>query len=110
DIDEWCVENGNENFALNGLPATKMGLGSVRQVAPHGKFDIVLANINKNVLLDEMEVYSYLLHPQGNLLLSGFYEQDINDILAKANAHGLQLQDQKLKNNWAASVLNKKLS
>src|SRR5690606_8271147 len=60
DIDEWCVENGNENFALNGLPATKMGLGTVRQVAPHGKFDIVLANINKNVLLDEMEVYSYL--------------------------------------------------
>lgn len=110
DIDEWCVENGNENFALNGLAATKMGLGTVRQVAPNGKFDIVLANINKNVLLDEMAVYSSLLHPQGNLLLSGFYEQDINDILAKANAHGLQLQDQKSKNNWAALVLKKKLT
>jgi ribosomal protein L11 methyltransferase len=110
DIDEWCVENGNENFALNGLSETKMGLGTVRQVAPNGQYDIVLANINKNVLLDEMEVYSSLLHPQGNLLLSGFYEQDITDILEKANAHGLQLQDQKTKNNWAALVLKKKVT
>src|SRR5690606_2516293 len=99
DIDEWCVENGNENFALNGLTETKMGLGTIRQVAPNGIFDIVLANINKNVLLDEMEMYSSLLHPQGNLLLSGFYEQDINDIVKKAGSYGLQLKDQKVKNN-----------
>src|SRR5690606_29350853 len=107
DIDEWCVENGNENFALNGLAETKMGVGTIRQVAPSGLFDIVLANINKNVLLDELEIYSSLLHPEGHLLLSGFYEQDINDIVKKANSYCLQLQEQKIKNNWAALVLRK---
>lgn len=107
DIDEWCVENGEENFALNGLSDVKMGLGTIREVAPHGTFDIVLANINKNVLLDEMEVYADLVKPEGYLLLSGFYEQDIQDILDKAQAYGLALKDQKTKSNWAALVLQK---
>jgi len=107
DIDEWCVENGEENFALNGLPDVKMGLGTIREVAPQGTFDIVLANINKNVLLDEMEVYADLVQPNGHLLLSGFYEHDIQDIVDKAQAFGLVLKDQKSKNNWAALVLQK---
>lgn len=107
DIDEWCVENGEENFALNGLPDVKMGLGTIREVAPQGTFDIVLANINKNVLLDEMEVYADLVQPNCHLLLSGFYEHDIQDIVDKAQAFGLVLKDQKSKNNWAALVLQK---
>lgn len=107
DIDEWCVENGEENFALNGLPDVKMALGTIREVAPQGTFDIVLANINKNVLLDEMEVYADLVQPNGHLLLSGFYEHDIQDIVDKAQAFGLVLKDQKSKNNWAALVLQK---
>lgn len=107
DIDEWCVENGEENFALNGLPEVKMGLGTIREVAPQGTFDIVLANINKNVLLDEMEVYAPLVKHEGYLLLSGFYEHDIQDIVDKAQAFGLSLKDQKSKSNWAALVLQK---
>jgi len=107
DIDEWCVENGEENFALNGLPDIKMGLGTIREVAPEGTFDITLANINKNVLLDEMEVYADLVKPGGHLLLSGFYEHDIPDILEKAGAYGLELKDQKTRSDWAALVLEK---
>jgi len=107
DIDEWCVENGEENFVLNGLPEVKMGLGTIREVAPQGTFDIVLANINKNVLLDEMEVYAPLVKHEGYLLLSGFYEHDIQDIVDKAQAFGLSLKDQKSKSNWAALVLQK---
>lgn len=107
DIDEWCVENGEENFALNGLPGVKMGLGTIREVAPDGTFDIVLANINKNVLLDEMEVYAGLVKPQGHLLLSGFYEHDISDIVEKARSYGLELKDQKTRSDWAALVLEK---
>lgn len=107
DIDEWCVENGKENFTLNGLPRMNMQLGTIREVAPAGKFDIALANINKNVLLDEMEVYSDLIKPRGHLLLSGFYEEDIPDLLEKANSYHFHLKSKKSKNNWAALVMEK---
>lgn len=107
DIDDWSVDNGNENFALNGIPDVKMGLGSLGELGPWGKFDIALANINKNVLLDEMELYSAVLNQNGYLVLSGFYEQDILDILDKANSCGFELKDKKTKNNWAALVLEK---
>jgi ribosomal protein L11 methyltransferase len=106
DIDDWCVENGNENFDLNGLK-TRMGLGTIRQVNPQGPFDIVLANINKNVLLDEMEVYVGLLTTQGFLLLSGFYSEDIDDLLEVAEPLGLKLVKQSTKDNWAALILQK---
>jgi ribosomal protein L11 methyltransferase len=107
DIDEWCVDNGNENFDLNGLSA-RMGLGTIRQVQPQGTFDIVLANINKNVLLDEMEIYAGLLPAGGLLLLSGFYSEDTEDLLQAAAPYGLQLQRSTTKDNWAALCLQKK--
>lgn len=107
DIDDWCVENGNENFELNGMSDINMGLGTVREVAPEGQFDIVLANINKNVLLDEMEVYESLVNTGGYLLLSGFYDHDVTDIETKANALGFQKTDQKTKDKWTAIVLKK---
>ncbi|MFN3758191.1 MAG: 50S ribosomal protein L11 methyltransferase [Algoriphagus aquaeductus] len=106
DIDDWCVDNGNENFDLNGL-STRMGLGTIRQVNPQGPFDIVVANINKNVLLDEMKIYASLLIPQGYLLLSGFYTQDIEDLVAAATPFGLKLIQSSDKDNWAALILQK---
>jgi ribosomal protein L11 methyltransferase len=106
DIDDWCVENGNENFDLNGVSAC-MGLGTIREVNPSGPFDIVLANINKNVLLDEMEIYSDLLVSGGYLLLSGFYTEDIEDLEQLANPLGLKLISQQSKDNWAALILQK---
>ena len=107
DIDDWCVDNGNENFDLNGVTA-RMGLGTIRKVNPTGPFDIVLANINKNVLLDEMGIYSDLLIARGFLLLSGFYTEDIADLEQLANQIGLELIAQQSKDNWAALVLQKK--
>lgn len=107
DIDEWCVENGNENFALNGMAHVTMGKGTVREVQPQGTYDIVLANINKNVLLDEMEVYSTLVKSSGYLLLSGFYEHDVADIEASAAKQGFQLLEKKVKDNWTALKLQK---
>lgn len=106
DIDEWCVDNGNENFDLNGLSA-RMGLGTIRQVQPQGTFDIVLANINKNVLLDEMAIYAGLLPVGGLLLLSGFYSEDTEDLLQAAAPYGLQLLRSTTKDNWAALCLQK---
>ncbi len=107
DIDDWCVDNGNENFELNGV-SSRMGLGTIREVNPIGPFDIVLANINKNVLLDEMGIYSDLLIDRGFLLLSGFYTEDIADLEQLANKIGLELISQQSKDNWAALVLQKK--
>lgn len=106
DIDDWCVDNGNENFDLNGV-TTRMGLGTIREVNPTGPFDIVLANINKNVLLDEMGIYTELLISKGFLLLSGFYTEDVADLEQLANRLGLKLIAQQSKDNWAALVLQK---
>jgi ribosomal protein L11 methyltransferase len=106
DIDDWCVDNGNENFDLNGL-STRMGLGTIREVNPVGPFDIILANINKNVLLDELRIYAGLLEPKGFLLLSGFYTEDIEDLIEVASPLGLNLQKKSSKDNWAALILKK---
>jgi ribosomal protein L11 methyltransferase len=106
DIDDWCVANGNENFELNAVSAS-MGLGTIRELNPIGPFDIILANINKNVLLDEMAFYSTLLVSQGYLLLSGFYKEDVDDLEVLANQLGLTLIGQQSKDNWAALVLKK---
>ena len=107
DIDSWCVDNGNENFDLNGV-TTRMGLGTIREVKPQGPYELILANINKNVLLDELAIYSSLLSSQGLLLLSGFYSEDIDDLVQAAWVQGLFLTMQTTKDNWAALCLQKK--
>ncbi len=107
DIDSWCVDNGNENFDLNGV-TTRMGLGTIREVKPQGPYELILANINKNVLLDELAIYSSLLSSQGFLLLSGFYSEDIEDLVQAAWVQGLFLTMQTTKDNWAALCLQKK--
>ncbi len=106
DIDDWCVENGNENFDRNGI-GTRMGLGTIREVNPQGPFDLILANINKNVLLDELEVYADLLISKGYLLLSGFYTQDVEDLIQAAIPKGLSRIKSSEKDNWAALILQK---
>ena len=106
DIDSWCVDNGNENFELNRV-ATRMGLGTIREVKPQGSYALILANINKNVLLDELEIYASLLTDQGLLLLSGFYSEDIADLVQAASMQGLSLTMQTTKDNWAALCLQK---
>ncbi|HLU89470.1 MAG TPA: 50S ribosomal protein L11 methyltransferase [Cyclobacteriaceae bacterium] len=107
DIDNWCVANGNENFALNGVPGLQMELGTLDEVKPEGRFDIVLANINKNVLLEEMSRYASILNNNGSLLLSGFYEHDIEDISSAAGDQGLHLKERKTRGEWAALLLVK---
>uniref|UniRef100_UPI0040476067 50S ribosomal protein L11 methyltransferase n=1 Tax=Algoriphagus sp. TaxID=1872435 RepID=UPI0040476067 len=106
DIDSWCVDNGNENFELNGL-STQMGLGTIREVKPKGPYELILANINKNVLLDELAIYTSLLAPHGILLLSGFYSEDIDDLNQVASLNGLRLTTQSTKDNWAALEFQK---
>ena len=89
------------------MSGVRMGMGTVREVKPKGKFDIVLANINKNVLLEEMEVYATLVKTNGYLLLSGFYERDILDVAERAFQFGFVEKEVQTKDDWAALILEK---
>ena len=101
DIDEWAVENTAENCELNKVVVQVMK-GTVSEVNPQGLFHIILANINRNVLLHEIQHYQRLLTAeQGNLLLSGFYEADIPAITQKAQQHGLTVINQTAHQQWA---------
>lgn len=107
DIDEWCVENGQENCILNKCPDIQVRLGSLAESGISGTYDIILANINKNVLLDEMDLYCEFLQPDGHLLLSGFYEQDIPDLLALAHELGFEEVGRFTEGKWASLQLLK---
>jgi ribosomal protein L11 methyltransferase len=105
DIDEWSVSNGKENIEVNACPNIHQQQGKLSDLPIQGLFDIILANINKNVLLDEMKLYKEYLAPGGLLLMSGFYVVDIPDLLAeglKNNLHELKRDE---REDWAALVL-----
>lgn len=108
DIDQWCVENGLENFQLNGLQNVDYHKGAIQMLTLNrSAYDIVLANINKNVLLEEMPEYTKVLKKGGTLYLSGFYEEDIPDIKNSTDKHNLFLEKSVIKDNWAALKFSK---
>lgn len=107
DIDAWSVENGKENFEINGFHTLEMQTGTIGSVKTEEAYDLILANINKNVLLDEMETYAKYLLAGGQLLLSGFYESDIADISEKAEKHDLTLKGMKVRNQWTSLLFIK---
>jgi ribosomal protein L11 methyltransferase len=107
DIDEWSVINGKENIENNHCPNIQIQQGKIDDMKFDGKFDIVLANINKNVLLAEMKTYSSYLATNGHLLLSGFYTKDICDLCEEAHKHGLAEVSREERESWAALLLRK---
>jgi len=107
DIDEWSVENGNENTENNNCSNIHIQLGKINEVNLTGTFDIILANINKNILLAEMQQYAAYLKPKGELLLSGFYEKDIPDLKAEAAMYNLREVRHQQRETWACLLLQK---
>lgn len=105
DIDEWSVINGQENIEVNSCQNIRLQQGTIREVSLSGKFDIILANINKNVLLAEINIYQEYLRGGGLLLLSGFYTHDIADLLAEASRYGLTEMRRDERETWAALLL-----
>lgn len=99
DKDEWIKDNLQENLKLNGVEA-KTYIGTVESLNFNTKFDIVLANINKNILLNDIPLYSELLNKDGKLLLSGFYEDDLPEIQKTAEQNGLKLVSNDTRNHW----------
>jgi ribosomal protein L11 methyltransferase len=105
DIEEWAVENAIENATLNDCAAqVRVFQGTIAGVDPAERFEIILANINRNVLLAEIPTYTTYLKPGGHLMVSGFYEYDAPDIVQKAAEAGLSVQAQLVRNGWASVV------
>lgn len=105
DIDEWCVRNSIENIALNNVDDIAVFQGDASSLEGKGPFDIVIANINRNILLNDMKQYVRCMHPGSELYMSGFYVDDIPVIQAEAERNGLQFLHQREKNRWAAVKL-----
>ena len=103
DIDEWSADNARHNAVINmvdGQFTSLLGDASILKEVS-GQFDVVLANINRNILLNDMEAFVGKMAPHSTLLLSGFYEQDIPMLEEKADALGLKKQTQQHDGDWA---------
>ena len=107
DIDEWSVINGKENIENNNCTNINIQHGKISELRFDLSFDIILANINKNVLVYEMETYSSCLPIGGLLLLSGFYEFDIDDLNKYAEKHFLSEIKRDQRESWACLLLKK---
>jgi ribosomal protein L11 methyltransferase len=107
DIEEWAAENSRENTMLNHCEDTVVVRQGTIEDEPKVKYDIVLANINRNILLRDIPTYTQFMEAKCTLVVSGFYEQDVADIEAVAKENGLVKTAMKTKNNWAAVVFSK---
>jgi len=105
DIDNWCYENSIENVTRNNCENISVYEGDATLLVDK-KYDVIIANINRNILLTDMKVYTNCLQEGGILLLSGFYEQDIPVIDAEVSKYGLKLEKFIQRNNWVALKYN----
>lgn len=103
DIDDWCVRNSIENIELNGVDEIEVCLGDASILADKGPFDMVIANINRNILLADMQYYVARMNEGATLLMSGFYVDDIPLIKAEAERLGLTFNGYKEKNRWVVT-------
>lgn len=107
DIDDWCVSNSKDNIQLNHITNITVELGDASSLKGRSPFDIIIANINRNILLNDMAQYVSCMHPGSEIYMSGFYVEDIPFIRAKGEELGLRFLHYKEKNNWAAVKLIK---
>lgn len=101
DNDEWCVKNSLENIALNGMDGIDVFLGDASSLADKGPFDLVIANINRNILLRDLPSYVERMNKGAEIYMSGFYAEDVPVIHEKALACGLQAVDERSLDHWA---------
>ena len=107
DIEPWCIENTNENAQLNGCH-NMQALQKDTVPTDEGTFDWILANINRNVLLEQLPAYKEVLKPDGTILLSGFYTTDAAAISAQMITLGMLNIATKQKNDWVALLFRAK--
>ena len=102
DIDPWCVENATENVQQNNCSFITIKEGDVSLIAGE-QYNLILANINRNILLSDIPAYAQPLLPQGLLLVSGFYEEDLPAIKEKCQEVGLTYLSHIERNRWVSA-------
>jgi ribosomal protein L11 methyltransferase len=101
DNDEWAYRNSIDNVAKNEASGISVYQGDAALLSDK-KFDVIFANINKNILLADMETYTKSLNKEGVLFMSGFYENDLSDITDKAKQLKMTYSNHLVKNEWVA--------
>ena len=101
DNDEWAYRNAFTNTELNDIPDIEIVLGDASAI--QGSFDVVLANINRNILLRDMHLYVAAMRPDAHIFFSGFYTEDLESIKAEAERLGLRYCRHLSRNNWVAA-------
>ncbi|MFT4030933.1 MAG: 50S ribosomal protein L11 methyltransferase [Siphonobacter sp.] len=103
DIEDWATENAIENTQLNHVDQIVNVRQGTIETEPVALYDVVLANINRNILIREIPIYKRYLAEGGTLVVSGFYEHDLPEIQAVAMTTGLSLHSVMIRNGWAAA-------
>lgn len=101
DYDPVCYDSILENSRLNNTPFDEVLCGS-KEIIPDKQYDIILANINRNILLEQMETYAGVLAPGGQIYLSGFYESDLEILSLEMNKLKLSYVRHKTLDDWCA--------
>ena len=101
DNDEWAYRNAFTNTELNGISDIEIVLGDASAI--QGSFDVVLANINRNILLRDMHLYVAAMRPDAHIFFSGFYTEDLESIKAETDRLGLYYRRHLSRNNWVAA-------
>lgn len=104
DIDDMSVENTRLNFSLNDISNLTAVCGDASVIS--GEYDTIVANIFKSILIHDMPIYIRHLAPGGTIVFSGFYTEDVEEMVSVATGHGLTLQKSLSKNDWAVLVFS----
>jgi ribosomal protein L11 methyltransferase len=107
DVDHWAYENSLENIRLNSCHKIEIIEGKIQKISKLATIDIILANINLNVILEELKSYSEVLSPGGILILSGFLVSDLRTILKYTKSLNLTLIEQNSRNKWMSLIVKK---
>ena len=99
DNNEWAFENARENVEKNNITNVEVLLGDETEIGSE-KYNTIIANINKNIILSHLPIYAEALEPNGELFTSGFFEADATDIAEEAEKHGLKFIKKRSKDNW----------
>lgn len=103
DIDDWCVNNSIDNLALNHIDNIKVFQGDASSLSAEGPFDVIIANINRNILLADMQYYVARMKDGAEIYFSGFYESDLSLIQAEAQRLGLRYLSHRVEKEWTAA-------
>lgn len=107
DIDEWSVENTKINAALNGIGNIEVKEGDASVLPQTADYDLLIANINRNILLNDMERFAAALRPVSHILLSGFYDTDAPLLIEKGKELGFCVEKQSTQDGWTMLLLQR---